>query len=306
MDLRQLKYFRAVCEAGSFTKAATKLAVTQPALSKHIKILESELGIQLFYRHGRGVLLTDEGQELLKKAVPILLQIQEIKATFNPETRKVTGKVRLGLPPSIAAAIGADLMCAFSEIHPQASLLIIDAYSGYINELLVDGRIDLAVLNRAIRAPHISLDHLTTESLHVICHQKIAQAHGFVEGETIPLTKAVKLPLVLPSSHHGLRRIIENVAREQDLDVNIQAECDSLSVVHDLVAKARYATILPVSTIREISSVPEISSWRLVAPALKNELMLGASLHKPMTAAVQSVLDLLKERISSTEKTLLE
>lgn len=301
MDLRQLKYFRAVCEAGSFTKASTKLAVTQPALSKHIKALEAELGVQLFYRHGRGILLTEEGMELLDRAKPILSQVQEIKAIFNPDTKDVTGQVKLGLPPSIAAAIGSDLMRIFSEIHPKAQLLIIDAFSGYINELLVDGRIDVAVLNKAIRAPHISLDHLTTEPLHVICHQKIAQDHKFSTSETITLSAAAKLPLVLPSRHHGLRRSIENAARERDAQLNVQAECDSLSVVQDLVAEATYATILPISTVRAIISEREINSWRLVEPSLENELMLGASLHKPMTVAVKSVLTLLKEHITSFE-----
>ena len=135
MDFNQLHNFTVIAELGSITKAAATLSVAQPALSRQIKKLEEELGISLFYRHGHGVSLTDEGRAFLEQATRLIADFHSLKRNAAGWSSQVKGSVSIGMPPTVARVIGADLVVLFKQKFPEASIELTEGLSGHIHAL---------------------------------------------------------------------------------------------------------------------------------------------------------------------------
>ena len=146
MEFGQLRTLIHVAELGSLSKAADRLRIAQPALSRQVRMLEEELGIELFTRHGRGMVLTEQGRDVLKHAVRISSELEEIRASASDVEAPLTGQVAIGLPPTVADIISVPLVAAFGMGHPNAVLRLVSAYTGYLMDWLHRGEIDLAVL----------------------------------------------------------------------------------------------------------------------------------------------------------------
>jgi len=160
MDLKQLRTFRAVAELGSLSKAADRLRAAQPALSRHIKLLEHELRAELFTRNGRGMVLTEAGRLLLARTAGIVRQIDQIRDDIQSSGGPPSGRVVLGLVPTVSCVVSARLARRTVESYPGISLCIVESYSGHLIEWLHRGQMDLAV----IYGPSVDL-HLTVQAL---------------------------------------------------------------------------------------------------------------------------------------------
>jgi len=119
MDLKQLNTFVQVAELGSLSKAADRLHIAQPALSRQVRMLEEELKVRLFSRHGRGMVLTESGNLLLSRATAILRQIEEIRADLTEQAGAIRGKVVLGTPPTVGDVLAARLAERFMTQYPE-------------------------------------------------------------------------------------------------------------------------------------------------------------------------------------------
>ena len=131
MDLRQLRYFTAIVEQGSFSKAATKLRVAQPALSQHLRHMEDELGVALLHRGTRGVLPTEAGERLLERARAILADFAELRDSVRGESAAPGGEVRIGLPGTVSEQFSVPLIEAARERYPAVRIRIAEAMSGF-------------------------------------------------------------------------------------------------------------------------------------------------------------------------------
>jgi len=165
MNLRRLELLMQVADFDSFSKAATVLGLAQPALGRQIQKLEEECGVRLFYRNGRGVSLTLEGQALLERARPLVRQLAAIPSELQSERDSPRGLVTVGLTPTVCNLFGLDLIAATREKYPQLQVNIVSGYSGYVHEWLVDGRLDMAVLHDARRSSTITVDPLAAAEL---------------------------------------------------------------------------------------------------------------------------------------------
>src|ERR1700747_3179676 len=146
MDFRQLKTFACVAELGSLSKASDTLRVAQPALSRQIKLLEHELRTELFTRHGRGIAVTDAGRLLLARTGGIVRQIDQIRDDIQSAGGAPSGRVVLGLVPTVSCVLSARLARRTVETYPGISLCIVESYSGHLIEWLHRGEMDLAVI----------------------------------------------------------------------------------------------------------------------------------------------------------------
>ena len=146
MELRQLRYFLGVCEAGSLLKASTRLHIAQPALGQQIAALEDELGVKLFARSTRGMALTPEGRTFAEHAKVVLTDADRAKASVRSAATDPQGQVVLGLPTTVALAATVPIVQACRERYPRIQLQVIEAYSGFLREWLQMGRLDLALL----------------------------------------------------------------------------------------------------------------------------------------------------------------
>jgi DNA-binding transcriptional LysR family regulator len=142
MELRHLRYFVAIAEEHSITRAAERLWIAQPGLSTQIRRLEDELGVELLHRHTRGVELTAAGELFLERARATLAAADEALAMGANLEAGVLGAVRLGIATEAPAALTPALLAAFGRDHPDVEVTVVEAYAGTLMRDLRDGRLD--------------------------------------------------------------------------------------------------------------------------------------------------------------------
>ena len=145
MELRHLRYFVAIAEERSFTRAAERLWTAQPGLSSQIRRLEAELGVRLFDRHTRGVDLTDAGELFLERARAALAAAEDALATGRDLVAGLVGTVRLGLAAEMPAAFAPTLLAAFGRERPDVEVTVFESYGGALLRDLRDGRLDAVI-----------------------------------------------------------------------------------------------------------------------------------------------------------------
>jgi len=235
MDLKQLQSFVAVAEQASFTRAAHVLGLAQPALSRHIRSLEVELRQTLLLRNGRGAVTTDAGKLLLEHARGILHQVARAHEDLDQLRGGMSGRVALGLPPSVARVLTVPLTRAFRAELPQAQLSIREGLSADLAESLLNGRLDIAVLYNAQATEGLQRQALIDEELVLVQ----ARPPGLAEEPPPPpleWRELAKLALVTPSRPNAIRMHLEAEMARHDCQPKVVLEIDGVSAILDLVA----------------------------------------------------------------------
>ena len=155
ISLRQLRYFSAVARFGHFGRAAEHCNVTQPALSMQIRELEDGLGLKLFERRQRGVTLTDAGREILDRADNILMSVRDLDDYAHHHDRVLTGRLRLGVIPSLAPYVLPPLLPLLRDRYPELDLRIRETLTETLVDELVDGDLDVLLLALPIDHPEV-------------------------------------------------------------------------------------------------------------------------------------------------------
>ena len=135
MDIKQLKYFLLVADMGGFTNAARAMGLGQSAISKQIKLLETEVGAQLFLRHGRGIVLTPAGRQLLDHARDITERIEVARADMSELSKSVAGEITCGLPASLGSTLTTPLLKRFLDSYPLVRLSLVEGLSGHLYDV---------------------------------------------------------------------------------------------------------------------------------------------------------------------------
>jgi LysR family nitrogen assimilation transcriptional regulator len=295
MDLRHIQYFLAIAECGSLSKASTILGVAQPTLSRSVRQLEEDIGSYLFYRHGRGIRLTEEGAQFQASVTPLVRDLLQAKDDIKGNAGVPAGPVVFGMPPSISGIIGARLVEVFLERFPQVKLQIMDGFSGYVNEWLVSGRVDMAIVNSARRSASMRMDPLMTVGLF---HVTRRSAGGEPKDDTVGFVDVASTPLVLPGRHHGLRRELDSAAQKLGSELNILVEIDALEALLSLVRRGVASTILPHGAIVRHLLDPELVIRRVMDPELTMQFMIAYSLQRPTTLAMRELGRLVRTEVS--------
>jgi LysR family nitrogen assimilation transcriptional regulator len=176
MELRQLRYFVAIVDHGSLSRAALVMHVAQPALTQQLRQLEQELGAQLLHRSAQGVLSTDAGKVFYEHAQAILKQVVDARSAVTQSTTRPSGSVTLGLPHSISGALALPLLMAVRAHYPEITLQLTEELSGNLAEQLKSGRINLAVLFDDGQLGAFATSALVDEALMFICRAGSAHA----------------------------------------------------------------------------------------------------------------------------------
>jgi len=247
MDLRQLRYFSQIVESGSLAKASRHLFIAQPALSQQVAKLESEVGKPLLTRTPRGVIPTDNGLALYHHAKFMLRQLDQALSIAREESGAVRGMVSLGLPATTVIALGLPLVRRVHERFPSILLNVVEGMSGHLGQMMRLGQLDLAILFSPDVAPDLRARALLEEQLFVLLprHSDLVPARR----TSLRLEEAARLPLILPTGAHGLRRRVSAELERRNLAANIVAEIDSLSLLMSCVYSGMGATIKPMAAI---------------------------------------------------------
>lgn len=250
MDLKQLMYFERVAELGSFTKASDTLGVAQPALSRQVRALEVELHQTLLTRNGRGAVLTEAGEVLLEHARGILYQVERAKQAVSDMRGNLSGRVVLGMPPSVARSLAIPLLRAFKAELPHAQLRITEGLTRGMQAQLLDGVVDVALLYNATpaQAPGIDAALLCHEALVLVQANTTTGAASKADrpgrGASIDLRDIANVPLLIPSRPNALRMQLEAELMKLGLAPRIALEVDGVSAILDLVADGTGAAVL--------------------------------------------------------------
>jgi len=293
MDIRQLRTFRTVAELGSLSKAADRLRIAQPGLSRQIKLLEQELRVQLFVRNGRGMLLTGAGRMLLDRTQGLVRQIEQMRDDIQSAGGNPSGSVVLGLVPTVSAVLSGRLAARILAGFPDISLRIVESYGGHLVEWLHRGEMDLAITY----GPAIDL-HLTAQS---IGYEEIAvvgpPGSGLRARKQVDLDWLLKQKLILPSMAHGLRALLEKAVVRRKMRLKALIEVDSYRAQISLMEEGIGYTLLPASAIRAELAAKRLEMAVLVNPTISRELVLGSPVATPPTIATTAVSTVIMSEI---------
>ena len=295
MDLRQLRTFSCVAELGSLSKASDTLRVAQPALSRQIKLLEHELRAELFTRNGRGMVLTDAGRLLLARTAGIVRQIDQVRDEIQSTGGPPSGRVVLGLVPTVSCVISARLARRTVDRYPGISLCIVESYSGHLMEWLHRGEMDLALIYGPSSDLHLTVQSLGRDTIVAVG----PRGSGLAQKKQVDIGWLLRQRLVLPSHSHGLRALIEHAAAKKKLKLDVKLEADSFRVLTSLVEEGLGYTLLPPSSVRNEVAAGRLETAAIAKPAPMRELTLASPIDHPGSTAITLITELIRDELSA-------
>jgi LysR family nitrogen assimilation transcriptional regulator len=287
MELRQLRYFLAIAEHGTFSKAASKVFVAQSALSHQLAQLEDELGARLFERSRRGVELTEAGVVFHTYATSILRQVEDAASSVAGLTDSPAGKVVFGIPHSASHALALPLLKAVREELPKVQLELTEELTGNLTRQLLAGSLHLAILFDDGTLEDFIAEPLVSEKMSLIYRPEAADKKA---KASISFRDALAKPLILPAQPHGVRPLIERqAARAGLLAPNVVADISSISILRTSLLAGLGCTILPVMPLKAELDSGALVALSIRAPGVQRVVALCRSRHIPLSTAAASV-----------------
>jgi LysR family transcriptional regulator, nitrogen assimilation regulatory protein len=302
MDIRHLRYFIAIAEEGSLSKAAERLRVAQPALSQHMRNMEMDLSTELLFRSSRGVQLTESGERLLAQARKLVGQFDLVADIVRGTDLEPAGEVRFGIPGTVSEVLSARLIQETARRYPRIRLRIAEAMSGFILDWLREGKVDIAVLYRGADRHGLTLSEVLSEELLLFGGPQAHVEGADGPGATVPFCEAIRLPLAVPSPGHGLRELLDGLATHHcAAALNVRTEIDSYTPIKALVEQGFGFSILPAMAIRKECAAGRLKSWPLSAPQVRRTVFVAMPADRPpstATAAVEALcLEVLRQLV---------
>ena len=296
MELKQIESFVRVAELGSFTRAAQALNIPQPLLSRHVRQLEVELHQNLLMRNGRGVTVTEAGLVMLEHGRGILHQVAVAQEELGSVRGALSGRVSIGLPPSLSKLVTVPLTKSFRKTLPHAQLSLTEGFSVLMVESLRAGRLDMAVLYNPPPSPDLEMLVLHEDALVLIAGNKRIAKHMDRElKNTVTLTDLAQLPLIVPSRPNAFRLLIDTEMQRINSKPHIVLEIDGLNAILELVKEGMGYAVLPAYTLNNFAKPEHFSTHRIEKPKLMSQLMLVWSARRPMTATHKAAMQLTQD-----------
>ncbi|MBB6583813.1 LysR family transcriptional regulator [Ralstonia solanacearum] len=270
MDIRQLRALLAVAETGSATKAAEMLRIVQPAVSRHIRLLEEEFGVELFGRERHGMVLTEAGKTLAEYGRRALQELDRARAEIRPASGAISGTASIGLLPSTCELLAAELVASVKHKHPALVVRLTVGYAGNLMQWLEAGDVETALLYDPKSGPGIHIEPLLDERLYLV------GPPGTVALDDVHDVAALRdLPLILPNAPHGLRTVVEHACAVAGITPTIAVETNSLNLQKSLVAAGFGYTVLPTSAVSEEIGSGALAAAPLDSPDLSRRIVLA-------------------------------
>lgn len=285
MDFKQLKALVTVVEVGSITRAAELLHLVQPAVTRQIRSLETELGVTLFERTRHGMRPTAAGVTMADRARRALTELERARAELQPTPGVVRGIVTVGLLESSAELLAEPLVSAVLRAHPEIDLRVLTAYSGHLQEWLDHGDLDLSLLYTLTNTPPLNVKPLVREKLWVVA----PPADGLRADQPVPFERVAAHPLVMPAAGHALRTLIDGACARAGAEVSITVQTNSLELQKQLVLGGHGWTILPGVGIAEDVANGTLSAAPLCQPEVWRSIVLGGHRAGRIPPAVEVV-----------------
>jgi len=273
VDIQNLNAFIAVSDTGSFSRAAERLFITQPAVSKRISSLESELNTHLFDRIGKTVQLTEAGRALLPSAQRILAELEESKRAIGNLSDKVSGSLKIATSHHIGLHRLPPVLRAFTNSFPDVDLDIRFMDSEEACSAVLKGEVELAIAT----LPEHEWENLRN---NIIWHDPldivISSQHPDANKPKLSVNKLHKLPAILPAKNTFTRVLLENALGLNEQNLNIAMETNYLETIKMMVSIGLGWSVLPVSMLSN-------DVTRMDIEGVEFERLLGVVTHQHRT-----------------------
>jgi LysR family nitrogen assimilation transcriptional regulator len=287
MTLKQLRYLIAIAEAGSFSNAARRAFIAQPALSRQIGLLESELEMQLLARQHDGIELTDAGRQLYEVARSVIQKLDSVKDELKSSRGNPMGHVAISIPATASALLLPTIITQAQAKFPGIKLTIWDGLSREGGQAIELGKVDFGVVPNAEELEHVIAEPVFTEDLYWV-----GTPAEEADNSPITLTEAAATRLVMPPRALHLRRRIEQAAMETGVTLDSSYEQQSAPGISSLVRAGLAATISNWPPLTEL--LEPISARLIVEPRITRTISLAYSQHKPLSFAATCMRDLVR------------
>jgi DNA-binding transcriptional LysR family regulator len=307
MELRSLRYFIAILEAGSLSRAAASLYVAQPALSAQIKKLETELGTQLFERTHAGVTPTPAGLQLYQDAQRLLSDAAAVRERLQRLPKGPEGSVTVAMPFLLATLLMGPVLARLKDEHPRIRVFVLDDLSLMVRKAMLDRRADIGILVDSPQVEGLRCQPMARESMYFcgrdldgsVRHllkkpatkgkRKLAPIHPDID-----FADAVQQPLLLQSRRFAIRQTVDAVAGQLGVALNIAHEHDSDRVIRSLNRHGAGYTFSPACALGD--AAPRNDNWlvaRVARPELPRTYTL-ATADRPLDAVGQAVVEVMQ------------
>ena len=290
MDIRALKCFILTAELGSITRASSELGIVQSALSRKIQTIEDELGCTLFNRLPRGIQLTPAGRRFLDRARRIVREVDFARSDAQDGAGEVAGAVSLGLSPTLAPLLAPDCLAQLATDFPGIQLKVVEGFSTSLLDLLLTGRIDLAVLTNPPRTPMLQQEPAVSEEILVVTPPGARGIQPY-----LTLDELCNEPVVVTS---GLRTVIEDQLRKHGRALNVTTEIDSVEAIRRMVMRGQATTLMPASTFQEDVRARRLDAFHVANASLHRLLVIAQPLSGRDTPAIRQVAEVLARQFA--------
>ena len=276
MEIKQLAYFVQVADSGGFSRAALALNIAQSTLSRQVGLLESEHRHRLLRRTGHGAELTDAGALLLPLAREIVARAHEAQARLRDHEAVPSGKVTIGVPPAASVSIAVPLVRQFRAAFPKATLSMVEAASAQMREWVIEGQLDLALLNNPQPSPSLQITPLKSEDMVLV-----GPASRPALPERVALASLPDFPMIQSNALAASLEQLAALLAPLPHNLEIVAEAANLHAVLELVGAGMGYTVVPQSMVSQRQPDKRLQIAAIGPPAIKNRLCLATPLGRP-------------------------
>ncbi|MGE7604459.1 cidABC operon transcriptional activator CidR [Peribacillus sp. NPDC097675] len=294
MDIKHLQYFIEVNNFNSFTRAADHLFITQPTISKMIKNLEAELGVELFDRSRKQLALTDAGRVVLEQAKLIDKAFHNLETEMDNLLGLKKGHIRIGLPPIINASFFPRILSRFHEDYPNITFQLVEAGSKKIEESVQNDQLDIGVI---VLPTNTALFHhfaFLEEDIKLIVHP----SHPLASEDEISLSDLQNESFILSNKDYVLRDLIISSCEESGFSPHIVTESSRWDFIEEMVYCKLGISLLPEGLCRPDSRVKAI---KIKSPSLRWKLAFIWSKDQYLSYAAKEWLKYTKEALAKKD-----
>ena len=274
MDLKELRYFRAIAEWGTLSKAAAHLHVAQPALSRQMQKLERSLGVDLMRRTSKGVTMTPAGLALLQRTIQLEHDLAETRREVSNFSKGLSGTIHFAVQYPLSTLLMPSLFKAYRGAYPDVAIHVVEGYSSDIVASLLAERLDVAVLDPPTHE-HVDLTVLPlwVDELALFGPASAAKLPLFL-GTNMSLQDAATLPLIMPSQSSSLRRLVECTFMKHHLKLHPVLEADGQLLNIEMVKAGYGYTIFPKGPFAVLAEQNGLISRNLTPTILRTTALV--------------------------------
>lgn len=241
LEIRHLRYFLAVAEAGSFSRAANRLGLSQPSVSQQMRDLEVALRVSLFQRRGKRILLTASGLIFQEHARALLRQLESFLEELAHEPGQMRGSLHLGVIPALNVPLVPRLLQLFIAAHPGINLIVEEISSTEIETALEEGRMDVGLGFLTRHSPNLRYERLCTDEFALI----VSTAHPWSKRRVIKFAELHQQRFLQLPDTFVMRRMSDEICRKHQVRPRTIAEINAIETLLRSLAPLKAATMMP-------------------------------------------------------------